>query len=176
MDMQMPVMDGYTAINIIKSDDSLKNIPLIALSASGMKDQKDKMRMIADDFLIKPIYKDELIVRLMKYLPYEESTIQEKKQNIVLKNDPTKGKRTINLLPYIKAEMIHLFIPSISKQLNTLNIDEIIGLVEKIVEYNKELKNKKISEYCKLLAVNIQSFNIAKINTTLKDLTSFIIQ
>ena len=176
MDMQMPVMDGYTAINIIKSDDSLKNIPLIALSASGMKDQKDKMRMIADDFLIKPIYKDELIVRLMKYLPYEESTIQEKKQNIVLKNDPTKGKRTNNLLPYIKAEMIHLFIPSISKQLNTLNIDEIIGLVEKIVEYNKELKNKKISEYCKLLAVNIQSFNIAKINTTLKDLTSFIIQ
>jgi PAS domain S-box-containing protein len=176
MDMQMPVMDGYTAINIIKSDDKLKNIPLIALSASGMKVQKDKMRMIADDFIIKPINKDELIVKLMKYLPYEELPIQKKQQNIVLNKESTKGKSTNKLIPDIKAEMIHSFMPLISKQLNTLNIDEIIGLVKKMEEYNKELQNSKISEYCTQLTVYIQSFNIAKINTTLKHLSSFIIQ
>jgi len=174
MDMQMPVMDGYTAINIIKSDDSLKDIPLIALSASGMKDQKDKMRMIADDFLIKPIYKNELIAMLMKYLPYEESTIQEKKQNFVLEEETEKEKRTKKLSSNIKDEMIHSFMPSISKQINTLNIDEIIELVKKMEEYNKELQNNKITEFCSLLSGFIQSFNISKINITLNQLSTFI--
>ena len=174
MDMQMPVMDGYTAINIIKSDDSLKDIPLIALSASGMKDQKDKMRMIADDFLIKPIYKAELIAMLMKYLPYEESTIQEKKQNFVLEEETEKEKRTKKLSSNIKEEMIHSFMPSILKQLNTLNIDELIGLVDKLEDYNKELQNNKITEFCSLLSGFIQSFNISKINITLNQLSTFI--
>ena len=34
MDIQMPIMDGYTAINILKSDNELKNIPIIALGLS----------------------------------------------------------------------------------------------------------------------------------------------
>jgi PAS domain S-box-containing protein len=174
MDMQMPVMDGYTAINIIKSDDSLKNIPLIALSASGMTEQKDKIRMIADDFLLKPIYKDALIAKLMKYLPYEESILHEKLHNIVLNNEPTIEKSTDLLLPDMKAWMIQSFMPSISKQLNTLNIDELIALVDKLEVYNKEMQNNSLTEFCALLSGFIQSFNISKINITLKQLSSFI--
>ena len=174
MDLQMPVMDGYAAINIIKSDDSLKDIPLIVLSASGMKNQKDKVRMIADDFLLKPIYKEVLIAKLMKYLPYEESCTPERQQGLVLNKEPAKVKRMNKLSPDIKAEMIHSFMPAISKQLNTLNIDEIIGLVKEMEEYNKEMQNEGITEYCSLLSGFIQSFNILKINTTLKQLSSFI--
>ena len=174
MDLQMPVMDGYAAINIIKSDDSLKDIPLIVLSASGMKNQKDKVRMIADDFLLKPIYKEVLIAKLMKYLPYEESCTPERQQGLVLNKEPAKGKSMNKLSPDIKAEMIHSFMPAISKQLNTLNIDEIIGLVKEMEEYNKEMQNEGITEYCSLLSGFIQSFNILKINTTLKQLSSFI--
>jgi len=174
MDMEMPVMDGYTAINIIKSDDSLKNIPLIALSASGMKEQKDKMRLIADDFLIKPIYKDELIARLMKYLPYDESITEHKQLDPLLNKETKKGKSTATLSPGIKTEMIQSFMPSISKQLDVMNTDEIIRLLEKLVEYNKVIKNSQISEYCTQLSGYIQSFNISEINKTLKKISAFI--
>ena len=174
MDMQMPVMDGYAAIKLIKSDDALKNIPLIALSASGMKDQIDKIKMIADDFLLKPIYKEVLIAKLMKYLPFEESCTHEKQQDRALNTEPANGRSTNKLSPDNKAVMIHSFMPSITKQLKTLNIDEIIGLVGKMEKYNKELQNIQISEYCSLLSGYIQSFNILKINFTLKQLSSFI--
>ena len=174
MDMEMPVMDGYTAINIIKSDESLKNIPLIALSASGMKEQKNKMRLIADDFLIKPIYKDKLIGMLMKYLPYDELCVHEKQKDRTLTEIPVKEENTRSLSPDLKAEMIHSFLPSILKQLDVLNIDEIIGLVEKMEKYNTEIKNNNISEYCSLLSRSVQSFNILEINSTLKQLSAFI--
>jgi len=168
------VMDGYAAINIIKSDDALKNIPLIALSASGMKDQIDNIRMIADDFLLKPIYKELLISKLMKYLPYEELGTQEKQQECTWNEEPAKGISTNKLSPNIKAVMLYRFMPSILKQLYTLNFDELINFVEELEEYNKAIQNTKISDYCSLLSGYIQSFNISKINTTLKQLSSFI--
>ena len=61
MDLQMPVMDGYTATNIIKNDTELKNIPVIALTASAMKHEKDKFGIVVNDLLLKPINKYELI-------------------------------------------------------------------------------------------------------------------
>ena len=136
----MPVMDGYTAIKIIKSDEVLKSIPVIVLSASGMKEQKDNMEILADDFLIKPIYKNELLSMLMKYLTYEELAIPEAPQVIQLK-EKKNIKNTKSISPKIKNEMIFLFMASISKQLESLNVDEAIDLVEKIVEYNEKKTN-----------------------------------
>ncbi|MDF1574725.1 MAG: PAS domain S-box protein [Bacteroidales bacterium] len=44
MDMQMPVMDGYEAIRILKSDEQLKRIPVVALTASTMKKDEELIR------------------------------------------------------------------------------------------------------------------------------------
>jgi len=173
MDMQMPVMDGYTAINIIKSDDLLKDIPIIALTASGMKLQNDGIQTLADDFLIKPIYKDKLIKTLMKYLAYEDSTVIDEKPVEVLKEMPVEKSET-KLLPEIKEEMIKSFMSSIVKQLGTLNIDEIITFVNELEEYNKTKQIAEISAYRQKLSGYIQSFNIEKINVTLEQLSLFI--
>ncbi|MBP9163936.1 MAG: PAS domain S-box protein [Leptospiraceae bacterium] len=74
MDMQMPVMDGYTATRLLKADINLKNIPIIALTASGIGEEKDRFANLANDFLLKPVYKYDLLELLIKYLPYELET------------------------------------------------------------------------------------------------------
>ena len=173
MDMQMPVMDGYTAINIIKSDDSLKNIPIIALTASGMKQQKNNIKNIADDFLIKPIYKDKLILKLMKYLTYEN--IKELKINQEIKsNELFQAVIQKSLSPEMKEKITYSYIPTITKLINTLNIDEIIDFVKEMEEFNKNEHISELSEYCILLTSSIQSFNIEKISITLEHLLLFI--
>ncbi len=73
MDLQMSVMDGFTAINILKTDEGFKNIPIIALTASGMKHERDKFTMAPDDLLLKPVFKYDLLEILAKYLPYEQN-------------------------------------------------------------------------------------------------------
>ena len=60
MDMQMPVMDGYTAANILKLDNDLKDIPIIAITASGSKFKKEKFNNLVNDFLLKPVCKFDL--------------------------------------------------------------------------------------------------------------------
>jgi len=61
MDIQMPLMDGYEATKIIRSDIKGKKIPIIALTANAF--EQDKINCInsgMDDFLAKPIRKENL--------------------------------------------------------------------------------------------------------------------
>ena len=56
MDIMMPIMDGYEAISAIRKDKNLQNMPIIAVTAKAMKEDRDKCLSIgADDFVSKPI-------------------------------------------------------------------------------------------------------------------------
>ena len=56
MDIMMPVMNGYEAMEAIRADDDLKHLPIIAVTAKAMeKDKQAALKSGADDYLIKPI-------------------------------------------------------------------------------------------------------------------------
>ena len=57
MDVMMPIMDGLTAIESIKQNDRFKNIPIIAITAKTMKEDKQKcLDAGANDYLQKPLH------------------------------------------------------------------------------------------------------------------------
>jgi len=67
MDIQMPVMDGYSCTKKIR--ESGNNITIIAQTAYGMSDDRDKMIALGfNDFLIKPISQKTLIEKVSQYL------------------------------------------------------------------------------------------------------------
>jgi two-component system, sensor histidine kinase and response regulator len=67
MDMQMPEMDGDKAVEIIKQNDDLKDLPIIALSALDNEVLKEKCHACGmDDYLSKPIELDRLYRVLAK--------------------------------------------------------------------------------------------------------------
>lgn len=69
MDLQMPTMDGFTASSIIKKNDKLKNIPIIILSASVGKEDKERAEELGiEDFIHKPFQQADLKYVLNKYL------------------------------------------------------------------------------------------------------------
>ena len=71
MDIKMPIMDGYEAAIFIKKDDTLQDIPLVAVSA-GASDEDIRSAEEAgfDDYLKKPISRKNLYGILMKYAAY----------------------------------------------------------------------------------------------------------
>ena len=71
MDLQMPVMDGFQAIREIRKHEDLKHIPVVALTASAMKDSRDNIRDHFDDILIKPVTKKSLINKISSFLSYD---------------------------------------------------------------------------------------------------------
>ena len=65
MDMIMPVMDGYEAIREIRANDKLKELPVIALTAQAMPE--DKMKCLeagADEYMNKPVETDKLLLMI----------------------------------------------------------------------------------------------------------------
>ena len=56
MDMGLPVMDGWEATTNAKSDDEIKSIPIIALTAHALESDRQKaLDCGPDDFDTKPI-------------------------------------------------------------------------------------------------------------------------
>ena len=62
MDVQMPVMDGYSATKAIrKLNNANKNIPIVALTASALIDERKKALACGmNDYLSKPFTPDQL--------------------------------------------------------------------------------------------------------------------
>ncbi|MEC5156916.1 response regulator [Chryseobacterium sp. MP_3.2] len=62
MDMMMPEMDGYEAIERMKKDEQTKKIPVIAITAQAMTGDREKcMEAGADGYISKPVDVDELM-------------------------------------------------------------------------------------------------------------------
>jgi putative two-component system response regulator len=65
LDVMMPVMDGYEACGSIKDQPGGRTIPILMLTAlTGTEDKIKALECGADDFLNKPINKDELRTRI----------------------------------------------------------------------------------------------------------------
>jgi CheY-like chemotaxis protein len=55
MDLRMPVMDGYKAIQEIKFDPRTHHIPIFVVSAWSSKKERDQAKLAgADEFFVKP--------------------------------------------------------------------------------------------------------------------------
>jgi CheY-like chemotaxis protein len=67
MDLKMPVMDGYEATRQIREMNT--NIPIIAQSAYAMSgDSKKALEAGCDDYVIKPVKKEELLAKVKALL------------------------------------------------------------------------------------------------------------
>lgn len=75
MDMKMPEMDGYMATEILTADETTRDIPVVALTASAMAGDRERaMTLGCRGFLSKPVSRTELLDELVKFLPHTLSS------------------------------------------------------------------------------------------------------
>lgn len=72
MDMSLPVMDGWEATRRVKADETLRGIPVIALTAHAMANDRDKaLEAGCDDYDTKPIDLPRLLSKIETLLSRE---------------------------------------------------------------------------------------------------------
>jgi putative two-component system response regulator len=109
LDVMMPVMDGYEACAFIKAEKIGRTIPILMLTAlTGTEDKIKALECGADDFLNKPINKDELrsrirslvrIRNLRKELDSSENIIMTL-NNALSNKDPRSGGHVQRVAAY----------------------------------------------------------------------------
>jgi DNA-binding response OmpR family regulator len=75
LDMVMPEMSGMEVLMTLKADSSLKNIPVLIVTASAQKEEAERaIELGAADYLIKPFHVQDLHEAVMELLGHVPDT------------------------------------------------------------------------------------------------------
>lgn len=78
MDIQMPVMDGYTAIGEIRKKQEFSDLPVLAMTANATnKDREIALEKGMNDHIPKPIDSDNLFRTLVKWVSVDSGKREE---------------------------------------------------------------------------------------------------
>lgn len=78
LDIMMPRLDGFTVCKRLKDNDETRLIPVIIMTALGQVEDRIKgIEAGADDFLTKPVHRDELMARIRTSLRLKQ-TVERK--------------------------------------------------------------------------------------------------
>jgi len=70
MDIQLPVIDGYEATRRIKANQSLRHIPIIAVTSYALSGDEEKTRAAGcDGYVAKPFSPRQLLAKVRAFLP-----------------------------------------------------------------------------------------------------------
>jgi len=95
LDITMPVMTGVEMLGKLKSDNNLKNVPVIMLTAESGKDNVMQIiKMGVSNYIVKPFKGEQLIERAEKIVKLEL-----KKEDVSVKYFSDDGKFKILTLP-----------------------------------------------------------------------------
>jgi signal transduction histidine kinase len=144
LDLEMPIMDGFTMLEALKADSRTRGIPVIILTATYLQPNSVErgLDLGADEYLTKPINTEELLVRIRSVIRTRkaERELQQLRKDLasMLVHDLRSPLEGIGIALNV---ILTQNLPSTdSKQLVSMARDQIQGLstmVEELVEFHR---------------------------------------
>ena len=164
-DIRMPNIDGFQLLEKIKTNDRLKAIPLIAYSASVLKDQMERIQKSQfSGLLFKPVNIPDLYSELMKFLPYEEVVVPD----LITETGISKQQTVIKNLPVV-IEALDSLLNNVWKTFeNRQPINDVKRFGEELYNLGKEHDALALCEYGKELRDAAVHFNVQMVISLIK--------
>lgn len=163
-DIRMDDGSGFELARYFRSSESLNKIPLIALSASILH-ERDGDASLFDGFLLKPVFRNDLLTLLARYLPH--SVINEEaehNQNGELNNqDSEYDTEQIEYIPeYV--ECLRKIQESIwSKASSTLGSNDVEEFITQVDTVANNFKSVGMCRYTQKVRIALDSFDIVSL-------------
>ena len=169
MDIRMPEVDGYEAANIIKKNK--QNVPIIALTASVMKDDYERQkRENFDGYLRKPVLQKELTGELTKHLHHEIITSKNTTPQTTTELEENLSLNDMTLFD----ELFDTYAATCRKIKKTNQLKDIIKFSQSLESWAIKHNEKSIEVFSQELFSFADMFDIKKIKQSLNKFMLFI--
>ena len=171
MDIRMPGMDGKQAAREIKHNETFKDIPIIAITASAIKaSEQDDSEIYFNGTLTKPVSKTDLFAVLSNFLNYSHDNLLENNeitQETITADNSISAKNTDfeKLSFYLQNDLLHLWLNAgKSGRLKDLKV-----FAEKIKDVSNECNYHIFFDFGERLSASVKQFNISETMNLLKE-------
>ena len=183
MDIHLPELDGFEATKIIKKDEKLKSIPVIAVTANATKKNIKEYSTVFDDIQTKPVNKKKLLKSIFELLgtkndnsgfneQYKKKVNEKKFKGCI--EELQKFKSNNNDFPDDLKKILKELEPIYTQLLETLTVDDLKDFVMQISIISEKYNIDSLKTYAKKLNKSVNNFNLKKINTLLPYFTKFV--
>lgn len=163
MDIRMPEMDGREAARIIHETEDLKDIPIIAFTASILA--HETIDGYFAGMLSKPIQGKVLFDELKKYIPYD--TVMATASHSENQDEQTTQEELQAHLPYLQEH----FQSTIDRLTYMMDVTEMEQLLNHLKAYAKQHKLKQLLNLTAQLEAAFDQFDLDNISIELQRLS-----
>jgi signal transduction histidine kinase/BarA-like signal transduction histidine kinase len=177
MDIHMPIMDGNQATQMIKANQELQTIPVVALTAYAMRAEQVQFQKLYEAYLSKPVSKSDLLTMLAQFLPHTNVTENGMGERPAFPE--TEWQPSILEALKVSARQVGLFPQEFCDQLRTdllpkyqevselMSVDEIMAFAERLIMVGETFTILPVKQYGENLRRAIKVFDIITVKTLL---------
>ncbi|MGE0085688.1 MAG: ATP-binding protein [Desulfococcaceae bacterium] len=160
-DIRMPGKSGFDLCGEIRSDSRFRDIPIIAVTASAMKDTEQSIRESFDGFLRKPLDRKNLLAELRKFLPWHTAAKELGAADILYEKDVLRQNMPIprELLTRFDTEIL----PEWKEVSEIFFMDEIEIFARKLADIADTWQIAFLKKYASDLCQHVQTVDIEQL-------------
>jgi PAS domain S-box-containing protein len=171
MDIQMPEIDGFDAANIIKEHFGNDNVPIIAITAAFL-DQDKKASSSFDAIIAKPVSRMELLAEMNRFLP---STMGNQQKDTV----PTPASDiSPSLSEKQREELAKIFNDDLCRKYQTIKhtilIDEVIEFADIIINTGRKFNIVFLENHGNMIKQYAETFRIEPLKKAIESFDDII--
>jgi len=177
-DIRMPVLTGREAARILKADEILRKIPIIAVTAWAMRDSEKELSEICDGYLSKPVSKSGLISLLSRFLKHSfappecrTDSVHARKEELFSEPDAVMGEKLPELLCLLEGMSEEW--KDISE---IMTINDMDRFAEKIKNLAQTYPWPPLAAWSRMFRTQLDFFDTEALSRTLKEFPLLIAQ
>lgn len=178
MDLRLPGKDGYVITESIKKNTLFSQTPVVAMTASAMKDSTNKINKLFDGYLIKPFTRKKLFIELGKFLktdmiidPAPEDTVITPPKII----PDLSGYMKDNILVLLNILEVEIF-PKWEEISEFFYIDDVVEFAGELKKIADTFPVTLLDDYSRTLREHAQNNNIDEIEVIMSKFPSVVQQ
>ncbi len=166
MDLRMPGMDGYEVTRRIKESREYGGLPVIAFTASAMKEEEEKTRSLFDGYIRKPVSRSQVFEALQAFLPWE--SVVEKPREPDPVGASSVGAAARERLPEAAARLEAEMLPRCREIMDLFYIDDVVRFAGDLAGVASEYGIGSLSAFAGDLSASAETFDVERMTRLMR--------